>query len=324
MMFKKIMIAAVAALVGSLHPAAVWAQYPEKPIRLIVPFAPGGAADILGRLMANAMQPILGQNIIVENKAGAGGMIGSRFVANAPPDGYTLLLAAAGPTVVRPNLYKDPSFNPVTDLEPITAITQDHNLMAVNPAIAARTVPEFIAYAKKAQKPLSFGSPGVGTPAHLAGELLNKLAGLQMQHVAYKGTGPAVTDLITGHIDVMIDNMPPLLPHAQSGRLRAIAVPSAARARATPDLPTVEEQGLQGYVVMAWKGLMAPKGTPKPILETLHAAVVQALKDPDIERRLTELGADPKGNRPEEFARQIAAETQWWANLIQETNTTLE
>jgi len=323
-MFKKLVTLALTTLLGGLHPAATWAQYPEKPIRLIIPFAPGGSTDILGRLMANAMQAILGQTIIVENKVGAGGMLGSQFVAKAPPDGYTLLLAAAGPTVVRPNLYKDPSFNPVTDLAPITAITEEHNLMAIHPDIGAQTLPEFIAYAKTSRKPVSFGSPGVGTPAHLAGELLNKLAGLNMQHVAYKGTGPAVTDLIAGHIDVMIDNMPPLLPHAQSGRLRAIAVPSATRARATPDLPTVEEQGLQGYVVMAWKGLMAPKGTPPAILETLHAAVVEVLKDPDIQRRLSELGAEPKGNRPEEFARQIAAETQWWAKLIQDTNTTLE
>lgn len=320
-MLKKILTLAAAALALNLGPGTAMAQYPDKPIRLIVPFAPGGSTDILGRLLADAMQPILGQTVIVENKAGAGGNIGGQFVVNADPDGYTLLLAAAGPTVINPSLYKDMKFSPVTDLAPITAITNEHNLMAINPSIPAKTLPEFIEYAKQNQGTVSFGSPGTGSPAHLAGELLNLQAGLTMQHIPYKGSGPAVTDLIAGHIDVMVDNMPPLLPHVQSNRLRAIAVPSATRTQAMPDVPTFEEQGMKGYVIMAWKGLMAPKGTPEPIINKLHETVVEILKDPQIQKRLTELGAEPKGNSPKEFATQIRNETEWWANLIKETNT---
>lgn len=322
-MFKKMLTFAVAALALSAGPGTALAQYPDKPIRLIVPFAPGGSTDILGRLLAEAMQPILGQTVIVENKAGAGGNIGGQFVVNADPDGYTLLLAAAGPTVINPSLYKDMKFSPVTDLAPITAITSEHNLMAINPSIPAKTLAEFIEYAKKNKGTVSFGSPGTGTPAHLAGELLNMQAGLAMQHIPYKGSGPAVTDLIAGHIDVMIDNMPPLLPHVQSDRLRAIAVPSPTRAQAMPDTPTFEEQGMNGYVIMAWKGMMAPKGTPEPVINKLHATVVEVLKKPEIQKRLTELGAEPKGNSPQEFATQIRNETEWWANLIKETNTTI-
>lgn len=302
---------------------AAHATYPDRPIRLIIPFAPGGSTDILGRVMADAMQPILGQTIIVENKAGASGNIGGNFVAQAPADGYTLLLAAAGPTVINPSLYDNMPFNPVTDLAPITAITSEHNLMAIHPSIEATSLREFIQYARNGKRGLSFGSPGTGSPAHLAGELLNKSAGLTMQHVPYKGTGPAVTDLVAGHIDVMIDNMPPLLPYVQSGRLRAIAVPSPTRTSAMPDVPTFVEQGMDGYVIMAWKGLMAPKGTPDPIIETLHAAVVEVLQRPDIQKRLNELGAEPKGNTPAEFSEQIRQETAWWATLIRDVGVSM-
>jgi len=321
-MLKKLFLALMAGTLCAASPA-VYADYPEKPIRLIIPFAPGGSTDILGRVLAEAMQPILGQTIIVENKAGAAGNIGGHFVAQASPDGYTLLMAAAGPTVINPSLYDNMPFNPTTDLAPITAITTEHNLMAVNPSIPAKTLNEFIAYAKQNAGKISFGSPGTGSPAHLAGELLNKMAGLDMQHVPYKGTGPAVTDLVAGHIDVMIDNMPPLLPHVQTDRLRAVAVPSATRTDAMPDIPTFEEEGLKGYIIMAWKGFMAPAGTPEPVIDKLHGAIIQALQRPDIQKRLIELGAEPKGNTPAEFAEQIRTETAWWADLIKETNTTL-
>ncbi|MBB5215613.1 Bug family tripartite tricarboxylate transporter substrate binding protein [Parapusillimonas granuli] len=321
-MLKKIVTGLAAAALCAAASLA-HAAYPEKPIRLIIPFAPGGSTDILGRVLAEAMQPMLGQPIIVENKAGAGGNIGGHFVAQATPDGYTLLLAAAGPTVINPSLNKNMPFSPVTDLAPITAITAEHNLMAINPSIPAKNLREFIAYAKQHKGGISFGSPGAGTPAHLAGELLNKMAGLDMQHVPYKGSGPAVTDLVAGHIGLMIDNMPPLLPQVQSGRLRAIAVPSAARTAAMPGVPTFEEEGLKGYVIMAWKGLMAPAGTPQPVIDKLHAAIVEVLKRPDIQKRLIELGAEPKGNTPAEFAEQIRSETEWWAKLIKDTNTTV-
>ncbi len=323
-MLKKFFAIAIATVVCVVAPVGANAAYPEKPIRLIVPFAPGGSTDILARLLAEAMRPTLGQVIVVENKPGAGGNIGGHFVATAKPDGYTLLLAAAGPTVINPSLYKNMNYNPAKDLLPVTALTREHNVMVVNPAIPAKNLKEFIAYAKQHPGTLSFGSPGTGSPAHLAGEMLNQMAGLKMQHVPYKGTGPAVSDLLANHINVMIDNMPPLLPHVISGKLQALAVPSSKRAEALPSVATFEQQGMKDYVIMAWKGLMVPAGTPAPIVARLHDAAVAALQRPDIRKRLTELGAEPEGNTPTAFAEQIARETAWWADLIKRTKVTLD
>jgi tripartite-type tricarboxylate transporter receptor subunit TctC len=320
----KFITLAFAAMLSSMAVATAQAAYPDHALRLIVPFSPGGSADIVGRLIADAMRPILGQPVIVENKPGAAGNIGGSLVAHAAPDGYTLLLAAAGPTVINPSLYKNMPYSPVKDLAPISALTLENNVMAVNPSLPAKTLAEFIAYAKAHPNTISFGSPGVGTPAHLAGELLNEMAGLHMQHVPYKGSGPAISDLLGGHITLMIDNMPPLLPHIQSGQLRAVAVPSVKRAAALPNTPTFEESGLKGFVVMAWKGLMAPAGTPEPIINRLNAAVVQALKNPEVQQRLNGLGAEPVGNTPQQFAEQIKVETKWWADLIQRTHTTID
>jgi tripartite-type tricarboxylate transporter receptor subunit TctC len=321
---RKFLTLIFAAALSSMAVATAQAAYPDHAIRLVVPFSPGGSADIVGRLIADAMRPILGQPVIVENKPGAAGNIGGSMVAHAAPDGYTLVLAAAGPTVINPSLYKNMPYSPIKDLAPISALTLENNVMAINPSVPAKTLSEFIAYAKAHPKTISFGSPGVGTPAHLAGELLNQMAGLHMQHVPYKGTGPAISDLLGGHITLMIDNMPPLLPHIQSGQLRAVAVPSAKRSKALPDVPTFEESGLKGFVVMAWKGLMAPAGTPDPIINRLHAAVVQALQTPEVRQRLSALGAEPAGNTPQQFAEQIKVETKWWADLIQRTHTTID
>ncbi len=322
-MLNKFIIPFITSVILGIAPGSSGAAYPEQPIRLIVPFAPGGSTDILGRLLAEAMRPLLGQVIVVENKPGAGGNIGGHFVATAKPDGYTVLLAAAGPTVINPSLYENMNYSPSKDLLPITALTREHNLMVINPQIPARNLKEFISYAKNHPKTLSFGSPGTGSPAHLAGALLNKMAGLQMQHVPYKGTGPAISDLLANHINVVIDNMPPLLPHVVSGKLRALGVPSSKRTEALPDVPTFEEQGLKGYVIMAWKGLMVPKGTPEPIVRKLHDAAIEILKRPDIRKRLSDLGAEPEGNTPEAFAKQIGEETHWWADMIKQTNVSI-
>jgi len=323
-MFRQLIACSLAAAACAAAPVEAQAAYPDHSIRIIVPFAPGGSTDILGRLLAKALQPILGQTVIVENKAGAAGNIGGAMVARARPDGYTLLLAAAGPTVINPSLYKDMPFNPATDLAPITALTREHNLMVINPQIPATNLQEFIAYAKSHPGSISYGSPGIGTPAHLAGQLLNQRAGIQMRHIPYKGTGPAISDLLANRISVMIDNMPPLLLYVQSGRLRAIAVPSPSRAAAAPNVPTFQEQGVHNFVVMAWKGLMAPQGTPRAVIDKLHDACVQALREPDIQKRLLQLGAEPEGNTPEAFGEQIRKETAWWADVIKKTHTTIQ
>ncbi|MDM9557651.1 Bug family tripartite tricarboxylate transporter substrate binding protein [Bordetella petrii] len=317
-------VAGTAVALSAAWPGLAAAAYPERPIRLIVPFAPGGSTDILGRLLADALPPILGQPVIVENKPGAGGNIGGDIVARAEPDGYTLLLAAAGPTVINPSLYRDMPFDPARDLAPISCITREHNLMAVGQSVPAATLGEFLDYARSNPGKLSFGSPGNGSPAQLAGELLKQKTGIQMEHVPYKGTGPAVTDLIAGHIAVMIDNMPALLPHVQAGRLRALAVPSDTRAAAAPDIPTFQEAGVPDFVVMAWKGLMAPAGTPDAVVERLSAAISQALADPKLRERLQAMGAEPLGSTPQQFAQQIASETAWWRELVQSTGTRIQ
>jgi tripartite-type tricarboxylate transporter receptor subunit TctC len=315
-------IAATILLCVAPHSAS--AAYPDRPIRLIVPFAPGGSTDILGRILAEALHPILGQTIIVENRPGAGGNIGGDFVSRAAPDGYTLLLAAAGPTVINPSLYRNMPYDPAKDLAPITCLEREHNLMVVGNSTPAKTLQEFLTYARAHPGKLSFGSPGNGSPAHLAGELLDQKAGLKMQHVPYKGTGPAITDLVAGHIDMIIDNMPALLPQVRAGNLRALAVPSDKRATAAPDIPTFSEAGLDGFVVMAWKGLMAPAKTDPAIIERLHAAVVQALQDPKLRARFQELGAEPLGSTPTEFARQITEETAWWGRLVAATGASVQ
>jgi tripartite-type tricarboxylate transporter receptor subunit TctC len=271
------------------------ATYPEHPINLVVEFAPGGSADIVARLMAQALNSELGQTVIVENKPGAGGNIGGTFVAHAAPDGYTVLLAAAGPIVINPSLYKSMAYSPIKDLAPVTMIEREHNLMVVNNSIPANNLTEFIAYAKAHPGEINFGSPGDGSPAHLAGELLNQKAGLKMQHVPYKGTSPALSDLIGGHITLMIDNMPALLPAVKSGTLRAIAVPSEHRAAAAPDIPTFAEEGMPGFVITAWKGLMVPAGTPQPV-----------------------------GNTPAQFAVQIKDETEFYSKLVKSTGASID
>jgi len=305
----------------SAHAEAV---YPVKPIRLVVAFAPGGSADILARLLAEHMAKGLGKPVIVENKAGASGNIGGDFVARSAPDGYTLLLASAGPTVINPSLYSSMPYQPATDLAPVSLLVKDYNLMVVPAGIPAKNLKEFIVYAKANPGKLSFGSPGTGTPAHLAGELFNQKAGTELLHVPYKGTGPAITDLLAGHITMMIDNMPPLLPHVQSGKLRALAVAGETRAASMLDTPTAKEAGLDDYVVTAWKGLMVPAGTPQPVIERLHEEVRKALASPEVKERLMQLGAEPIGSTPAQFAEQIRNDTLWWSALIKSTGTKVD
>lgn len=321
---RKIFLIVVASFLAMTSVAHAEPGYPSKPVRLIVPFAPGGSTDVLARLLAEALRPELGQPVIVENRAGAGGNIGGDFVAKAPPDGYTLLIAAAGPTVINPSLYARMPYDPAKDLRPVTLLIQEPNLMAVNPKIPAKTVAEFIAYAKSRPTEISFGSPGNGSPAHLAGEWFNQLTGTTMVHVPYKGTGPALNDLIAGQIAMMIDNMPAMWPHVQAGKLRALAVSTDKRAAAAPDVPTIAESGVKGFAFGAWKGLMVPAATPPDIVERLHAAATKALAKPDFRKRLIELGAEPVGNTPAQFATVIKNETASWAALVKSTGTKLD
>ncbi|MBU1360523.1 MAG: tripartite tricarboxylate transporter substrate binding protein [Gammaproteobacteria bacterium] len=315
---------ALAATFGLAAPLHAQDSFPSKPVKIIVGYAPGGSSDVTARLISNRLSQELGQPVIVENKPGAGGNIGADAVARATPDGYTILLAAAQQIVVNPSLYKNMPLDPLKDLAPITQLQTDHNLMVVNPSVPAKNLKEFIAYAKSKPKEVTFSSPGAGSPAHLAGELLNQKAGLSMLHVPYKGSGAALNDLIAGHVTMAIDNMPALLPQVQAGKLRAIAVASTHRASAAPDIPTMEEAGLKGYVVGAWKGLMAPAGTPAPIIAKLHDAAVKVLADPEVRKRLVALGAEPVGDTPEQFAKTLREESKQWSALVKSTGTVLD
>ncbi|MCW5258188.1 Bug family tripartite tricarboxylate transporter substrate binding protein [Verminephrobacter aporrectodeae] len=320
---RKVFLFAAACLFATAPTVHAEPAYPTKPIRLIVPFAPGGSTDVLARLLAAALSPELGQPVIVENKAGAGGNIGGNYVAKSAPDGYTLLIAAAGPTVINPSLYARMPYDPAKDLRAVSLLIQEPNLMAVNPKIPAKTVPEFIAYAKSRPNEVSFGSPGNGSPAHLAGEWFKQLTGTTMAHIPYKGTGPALNDLLAGQIAMMIDNMPALWPHVQSGKLRALAVSTDKRTTTAPDVPTIAES-VKGFSFGAWKGLMAPAATPPAIVERLHAATTKALETPELRKRLIALGAEPVGNTPAQFAAVIEAETASWAALLKLTGAKLD
>jgi tripartite-type tricarboxylate transporter receptor subunit TctC len=320
----KTFIITVAATVGMAQPAMAEPTYPSKPIRLIVPFVPGGSTDVVARLLGAELKNELGQSVIVENKPGAGGNIGGDVVAKAAPDGYTLLLAAAGPTVINPSLYSKMPFDPMTQLAPVTMLVREHNLMVINSSIPAKTLQEFIAYAKSRPNGINFGSPGNGSPAQLAGELLNQKTGLKMAHVAYKGSGAAVVDLMAGHISMMIDNMPALLPHIQSGKIRALAVPSERRAAAMPDVPTFKEAGMSDFVITAWKGVMVPAGTPPDVVAKLQTSIAKIMNKADMKKRMIEMGAEPAVNTPEQFGTIIKNETAWWAALVKSTGTKVE
>ncbi|WP_194722043.1 Bug family tripartite tricarboxylate transporter substrate binding protein [Noviherbaspirillum malthae] len=322
-MFKTL-IASAAIAVAMTQPAMAEPGYPSKPIRMIVPFAPGGSTDVVARILGAELKNELGQTVIIENKPGAGGNIGGDLAAKSAPDGYTILMAAAGPTVINPSLYSKMPYDPIKDLAPVTMLVREHNLMAINPSIPAKTLQEFIAYAKSRPNEVNFGSPGNGSPAQLAGQLMNQTAGLKMVHVAYKGSGPAVVDLVAGHISMMIDNMPALLPHVQSGKLRAIAVPSESRASAMPDVPTFAEAGMKDFVITAWKGVMVPAGTPPAIVNKLQASMAKIMAKPDIRKRMIEMGAEPVANTPEQFGAVIKKETAWWGALVKSTGTKLD
>ncbi len=324
-MIPRLVAAALAFGLALAVPAAPAQEaYPARPIRLVVPFAPGGSADVVARLIAEELRAGLGQPVVADNRPGAGGNIAGDIVAKAPADGYTLLLAAAGPIAINPSLYGRMPYSPATDLAPVVLLARDHQLMAVTSSVPARDVREFIAYARANPGKMSFGSPGNGTPAHLGGALFNQMAGTQMVHVPYKGSAPAMNDLIAGQITVMIDNMPALLPQVQAGRLRALGVASPARASGAPDIPTVAESGLPGFTVTAWKGLMVPAGTPRPIVAKLNEVALRALARPEIRKRLVDLGAEPGGGSPEDFGALIAKDSRSWAALVKSTGARVD
>ena len=293
---------------------AVW---PTKPVRIVVTFTPGGAPDILARILADKWGQSLGQTFQVDNKPGAGGNIGADFVAKSPPDGNTLVVGTVGTHSINASLYANMPYNNIKDFTPISFLASTPNLLVVNNAVPAKNVKELIALAGK--QPLNFGSSGSGTSIHLSGELFNTLAGVKMQHIPYKGRAQAIPDLVGGRIQMIFDNMPSALPLVKSGELRAIAVTSAKRSAAAPDIPTIAESGLPGFEATSWFALLAPAGLPRDIQMKINAETQRVMALPDVKEKLATLGLDIATGSPEALATLIQAETAKWAKVVKES-----
>jgi len=301
-------------LLGLLAGSVSAQTYPTKPVKIVVPSAPGGGTDIVARLLAQSFSKALGQNFIVENKPGAGNLIGIETVARAPGDGYTLLFVAS-PLVLNPILFKKVNYDPIKDFSPISLAATAPNILVVHPSTPATNVKEWVELAHKGQNKLSYASAGVGTSPHMSMELFNAMAGIQTLHIPYKGTTPAVTDLLGGQVNAMFSNALTVMPHIQSGKLRALAVSGNRRLELLPDVPTVMEAGIAQYVSLQWYGLLAPAGTPPAVIQTINREMVKALQSKDIKDKLASEGAEPAGSTPAEFANLIKNDFDKWSKV---------
>jgi len=300
---------------------SAWAQgYPDRPIRLIAPFPAGGLADVLARAVGDEMSKSLGQPVIVENRAGAGGNTGADAVAKAAPDGYTLLMSSAGILTANQFLYAKMPFDAETAFVPVSNVASMSMLVVVNPKVEAKTLKEFVAIAKAQPGKINFGSPGIGTTGHLGLAMLMHAAGVKITHVPYRGAAPAVTDLLAGQIDGVVDNPPTVIAHIQSGKLRPLAVAARERMALLPDVPTAAEQGVANYEASSWFGVAAPAGTPPAIVARLHQAIAAAVRTPAMQERFGKSGARLLGNSPQDFAAQIRAERASWGEIIKAAN----
>jgi tripartite-type tricarboxylate transporter receptor subunit TctC len=311
----------VLSTIAVLANAQAW---PAKPIKWIVPFAPGGTTDILARTVGEKLALALGQPVVVENKPGAGGGVGAEFTAKAAPDGYTIMGGTISTHAINASLYNKLPYDPVKDFVAITLIARVPNMLVVNPAIPASNVKELIALLKANPNKYSFASSGNGTSQHLSGELFKTMAGVEMQHIPYKGSPPALQDVVGGQVTMTFDNITTALPLAKAGKLRALAVTTATRSAAAPDVPTLAESGLPGFEVGSWQGVFAPAGTPPEIVRRLNAEIVKILNLPDVREKLTGLGAEPVGNSSEEFSAMVKAEVVRWAEVVKKSGAKVD
>ncbi|MEI7803722.1 MAG: tripartite tricarboxylate transporter substrate binding protein [Hyphomicrobiales bacterium] len=319
--FHHTRILGLAALIAACFMSAASAQnYPDRPIRLIAPFPAGGLADVLARAVGDEMSKSLGQPVIVENRAGAGGNVGADAVAKAAPDGYTLLMSSAGILTANQFLYSKMPFDPEKDFIPVSIVADMPMMVVVNPKVEAKTLRELVAMARANPGKLNFGSPGIGTTGHLGLALMLHAAKVQITHVPYRGAAPAITDLVGGQIDGVVDNPPTVLPHINEGRLRALAVTAKQRLALLPDLPTTAEAGVANYEASSWFGIAVPAGTPPAVVARLHKEIVAALRQPAMAERFAKTGARLVGNSPEDFAKQIRAERVQWGEVIRAAN----
>jgi tripartite-type tricarboxylate transporter receptor subunit TctC len=321
---KTRMVAAMLAGLALLAAGAARAQvadYPNKPVRLLVAFTAGGTSDLLARAVSQKLTERFKQNFLVDNKPGGGGNIGTEMAARAAPDGYTLIVNSVGPMAVNVSLYKKLNINPLTDLVPVVQIADVPNVLVVNPALPVKTLEEFVAYARANPGKLNYGSTGVGTSSHLSGVMLSRRAGIETTHVPYKGA-EALNDLLAGRVQYMFATIPSVVQHIRAGKLRALAVTSVKRSRSLPDVPTVADQGFPGFEAGSWFGVFAPKGTPEPIIAALNKAVNEAL--PSLDAQMVREGADPVGGSPAQLGQFVQKEFEKWKVVVRESGAQAE
>jgi tripartite-type tricarboxylate transporter receptor subunit TctC len=308
----RLLVSIIALLAAGLVSAQ---SYPARQVRIVVPFPPGGTSDILARTIGARLAGPLGQPVVVDNRPGAGGNIAADHVAKSAPDGYTLIMGTSS-LAISQSLYKKLSYDLLQDFAPVTQAVNYANLLVAHPSAGVSSVAELLALARAKPGALSYGTAGNGTPPHMTGELFKVYTGADILHIPYKGGAPAIVDLLAGQIPLMFDNVPPLLPHVRSGRIKALAVTSLARIPVLPEVPSLHELGLKDFDAVGWNGLLAPAGTPREIVARLHAEVVRVLRIPEVREQLTAQGADIVGNSPEEFAAWIRIEVKKWADVV--------
>jgi tripartite-type tricarboxylate transporter receptor subunit TctC len=323
MLNRRRFLGATAAVLAAPAVARAAGDWPAKPVRVVVPFTPGGSTDITARLVSNRLQEVWGQSVVVENKPGAGGNIAADMVAHGDADGYTIFISGPG-MATNKFLYPSLSYDPVGDFAPVTRLITQPNLMCVPNSSPAKTVQEFIAFCNANRGKVTYASSGNGTTLHLSGELFKRLANVEMTHIPYRGGAPAINDLIPGRVDVIFDNMPSILQHVKGGSLRGLAVTTKERVRATPEIPTIAESGVPGFDVFSWFGFFVPAKTPQDIIAKINADTRDALVYPQVKTRFEELGADPKGSTPAELAAFLQSEIDKWGPVIRDAQIKLD
>ncbi|MCA3595795.1 MAG: tripartite tricarboxylate transporter substrate binding protein [Methylobacterium sp.] len=321
---RALLAGAFALGLGSMASPALAQGFPTRAITIVVPFAAGGSTDIIARIIGQKMGELLGQNVVIENRAGAGGNLGSNSVAKAAPDGYTLLMGTISTHAINSAVFKTMPYDPVKDFSPVSLLVIVPNVMVVHPSVPAKNVQEMIALLKADPKKYSYASSGVGTPLHLSGELFKSMSGTEMQHIPYRGAGPALNDIVAGKVPVMFDNLPSATQHIQSGALRALAVTTKRRSPAMPDIPTMEEAGLPGYETLTWNALFAPPGTPRDVIAKLNNAANLAIADPAVAAKLRDLSATTIGSTPEQLGEHVKSELAKWGPIAKAAGASVE
>lgn len=311
-------------IAGFLAAAQAQAAFPERPVTLVVPFAAGGSTDVVARVIAEKMSEDLGQQVIVQNVAGAGGSLGAGNVARAEPDGYTILMGTVATHALNPLILKSKPYDAEADFAPVSLLVVVPNVLVVNPELPAKSVEELLALLKAEPDKWSYASSGNGTPLHLSGELFKSMAGVTMEHIPYKGSGPALNDVLGNQVSIMFDNLPSSSAHIKAGTLRALAVTTSERAPSFPDIPTMAEAGLPGYETYTWNALFAPKDTPKEVVDRLNSAAVKAMADPGVAERMKEFSATIVASSPEELGAHVKAEVAKWTPVVKDANVQMD